>query len=574
MSDEEELGLAPMDDEDLQLVPVDDDAGKEIAPDVSHKSGIRLIPVICSACRTRLYAGENQVGLWKRCPVCERLNEIFPVDPKFMLTADDPEAEGGYEVSDEELSKRKMFRIGADYRTILGDEPDKDEDDYYYDVAPVAEEHKPLVDRMVDRFLKSDEERENDRRANEREENIQAKLTDIKRAVREGRLEEHLANSDNETSSQQGRTTIDPVARIQAERERAFKIASNDPLFKQSEIQTSSAKTIDATAAFAALDSALHTVKSGEPLNTNPCSSPGPPPYSPEPRSPSPTLSHDSEQTQPERGQESEQDLPDRIWSPLFDPRCRRRMIALTVFGFVGNVLGEKARSMIWQVLIDKVYGQSPGYSYGASENILLLSTFWIGGVLSILWIALLFLFGISLFEAAAKGRDRVDRWVPFDLDFGFSYIGWTFLLAYLASVPGQAIWLLVDSCVPGLNGFALFLQPVMLFFIFPVLFLCAIESDSFFGVWPAKTLAALRHRPRLWMKLYEKSALLVGLPFAVFGLLTYFGLRFDEIWVMQSWPYYLVAAVVLTVCGFGVLLYFRLLGRTMFEIRHKTRIP
>ncbi|MDR1291548.1 MAG: hypothetical protein LBK06_10140, partial [Planctomycetaceae bacterium] len=84
-----ELELEPIEDDELELEPiVDDEAAKQIAPDIPFNAGVRMIPVICSACRTRLYAGEDQVGLWKRCPDCYRLTEIRAVAPRFILTAD------------------------------------------------------------------------------------------------------------------------------------------------------------------------------------------------------------------------------------------------------------------------------------------------------------------------------------------------------------------------------------------------------------------------------------------------------------------------------------------------------
>lgn len=555
--EEEELGLAPNDDEDLQLAPTDEDE-KEIAPEISHKAGIRLIPVICSACRTRLYAGENQVGLWKRCPVCERLNKIYPVDPKFILSADDPEAEGGYEVSEPEISKREMFRIGADYGNLDGSATKEKIEDGDFFISPVSAQKQPLMDKMLDRFLKSDEENIEERKALERENKIQRELDGIKKAVREGKLEEHLALTEK-LSPDSSPALSDPVARKLAAKQRTFEAARIDDKNFSADKQVSDENSnkfpdrpkaqppasalqnkanqgdsgANSAAVLAALDAAIETVQQKD--------------------SPQKVSAADS------------------FWGPLFDSRASKRLILLAVFGFVGNLFGEKARSMIWQIMIDKVHGQSPGYSYNAFENVLLLSSFWIGGALSVVWLALIFLYGISLFESASKGKDRVERWMPFNLDFGLSYVGWTLLILYLSSVPGQILWFLVDTTRPENAGLTLFLQPLLLFLIFPVLFLFVIESETFFGCFPHKTFRSFGTRPWLWLRFFAKAFALLGVPLLIFSGWSYLGLRYDESWIMQSLLYYFVSAVLLTLAGFALLFYFRLLGRLANEIRRES---
>lgn len=580
--DENELGLAPNDDEDLQLVPVDDDAGKEIAPEISHKSGIRLIPVICSACRTRLYAGENQVGLWKRCPVCERLNKIYPVDPKFILTADDPEAEDGYEVSEPEISKREMFRINADYRNLDSSGKKEKVEDGDFFLSPISSEKQPLMDRMLDRFLKSDEENKEEQRALKREEKIQKELEGIKKAVREGKLEEHLSLAEKLPS----KTSVDlpgPVERKLVEKQRVFEAAQAEekkiqenktrnrtddqstnsqkkpenqsipPVIQREQRQTTAEANPEAV--LAALDAAIETVQKTE-RNDNLFD-----------RGKTDPSILSFQQTGPSQIDDGVQTNVS-FWSPFFDPRASKRLIALAVFGFVGNLFGEKARSMIWQILIDKVHGQSPGYSYNLSENIVLLSSFWVGGVLSVVWFALIFLYGISVFEASSKGKNRVEYWMPFNLDFGLSYVGWTLLILYLSSLPGQILWFGVDTAKPEYGNLVLTLQPLLLFLIFPILYLCVIESETFFGCFPRKTLQSFLKDPKLWLHFLGKAFVLLGIPVLIFSGWSYLGLRLADYWIMQSLLYYLIAAALLTFAGFAVLFYFRLLGLMANDIR------
>lgn len=240
-------------------------------------------------------------------------------------------------------------------------------------------------------------------------------------------------------------------------------------------------------------------------------------------------------------------------------------MVILILFGLVGNFFGEKARSMIWQIMIDKVYAQTPGYSYNLAESGLFLVSFWVGAVLTVVWGTLLFLFGLSLFQETSLGKDRVDTWTPFNLDFGLSYLFWTLLILYGAGYPGCLLWWALYSSVDmSLNQFVLVSQ----FFCFPVLFLCVIESETFFGTWPRKTLRSLRHNPGLWLKLYGIALILTGIPSAIVVGLYRLGTLYDEHWIMHSFFYYLIASILLTFAGFFVILYFRLLGLAAREIR------
>ncbi|MDR3199070.1 MAG: hypothetical protein LBU34_14480 [Planctomycetaceae bacterium] len=79
-----------------------------------------LIPVVCSLCGTRMYAGENEIGGFKTCPDCGRKTEIKKVAQSEKIQ---PfiSPNGGYGVSQSELQeKRPVFRTLTDYRYIEG----------------------------------------------------------------------------------------------------------------------------------------------------------------------------------------------------------------------------------------------------------------------------------------------------------------------------------------------------------------------------------------------------------------------------------------------------------------------
>ncbi|MDR0392099.1 MAG: hypothetical protein LBH59_09345, partial [Planctomycetaceae bacterium] len=514
-------------DLELELEPIEDEnANKQIAPDIPFDAGVRLIPVICSACKTRLYAGEDQVGLWKRCPDCERLTEIRAVPARFILTADDPEAAGGYGLRDAEVSRDDISQLKTDNLNAFEAEQ-KIRDDgnrNNHRLQPVYIDEPPVLEGALNNLLKSDEEKNDEARIAQREKRIETEVNAVKKAVRGGRLDEYLASTSNNQKA------IDPAERKRLEKQRQFEAAASSSL-------------------------------SSSPTSPNVSRPATPPQTTP------PTLKPASTSTSTNNSTRVDSASRVFLWTPLFDRRCRARMVVLTICGFIGNLTGEKARSMIWQASIDRVYDQVPGYAYNWSESGLLFMTFWVGVVLSVVWLSMLFLFGVSLFEAAAEGKDRVDQWIPFNLDFGFSYIGWSLFILWMSGIPGFVIWHVSALFLPDLRSSLMILHFVGQFFCFPILFLCVIESDTFYGNFPRKTLTSLYKRPLLWLLFYIKSALLAGVPIIIILGLMFMGTVFFENWFMQSVFYYLIASILLTFAGYFVLLYFRYLGKTAWEI-------
>lgn len=81
---------------------------------------VKLIPVVCSLCQTRMYATVDQAGQEKECPDCGRMNPIvMPPDEKLLTVEELFPAHGEYTV-DAKPPKRPMPRINVDYRTVEG----------------------------------------------------------------------------------------------------------------------------------------------------------------------------------------------------------------------------------------------------------------------------------------------------------------------------------------------------------------------------------------------------------------------------------------------------------------------
>jgi hypothetical protein len=543
--DDEELRLAPIEEDELGLVPIeDDDSNKTIAPDIPYNAGVRLIPVICSACKTRLYAGENQVGLWKRCPDCYRLTEILAVPQRFMLIADDPEAAGGYNIQEPDVSRQDIFQIKAENQRLFKEDQEKQNRIRLENrlPPPVFIDKQPMMEETLNRLLKSDKEKKEEESVIQQQMKIEKETEAIKQAVRNGTLEAYLAGSKNNSNNSD--ETNDPAVRKRLEKQRQFDAATSLPTL---------------------LSPSLPPSLPSPPL---------PPPLPPltvfpslsqaEMPLPSPPLKI------PLSSDRSQHTASDFLWSPLFDSHYRARMVVLTLCGFLGNLTGEKARSMIWQILFDRVYEQVTGYSYNLTESGFFFINFWVGTFLSIVWLTMLFLFGISLFLETSAGKDRVENWVPFNLDFGLSYVGWSLLILFVSGFPGFIVWQGASFFMPDQESPLIILLFIGHFLCFPILFLCVIESDTFYGDCPRKTLASLYQRPGLWLKLYGKAIVLIGIPIVILSGLLFFGTALEKHWFMQSLFYYLIAAVLLTFCGYFILFYFRLLGKTAWAIRLK----
>ncbi len=559
----DELGLAPLDDDDLALAPIpDEEAEKPVAPDVAPRPGLRLIPVICSACKTRMYAGEDQVGLWKRCPDCHRLTEIRAVPPKFLFIADDPEAEGGYEIGEPEVDHRRLLQLKVEAKRLADLAAGKIHENLQDTPAgppPQAGDDTPLFERILNRFLTSSEEKDEHRESTDRETRLQNEIEAIKKATREGRLEEYLARSA------QNPLADDPAVRRAAEKQR---------LFEAGQSQTPPAPP--------PLPSSVSIQIPSKPLSAQP---PPPPPL---PR----VLENSNRQTAPnpvvpptgkrarlfadkkaaENRQKNRPASMPVFWAPLLAPRSRPRMLFLIVAGLLGNSFGEKARAMILQALMDRVPGEAPGYMYDFSESAFLVFSFWLGTALSVIWLALLFLFGISLFLETSKGKDRIENWVPFDLDFGCSYIGWSFWILTIAGFPGFILLEGLSMVLPDSRQILTLILFVLQFLCFPILFLCVIESETFLGPAPRKTFFSLFRAPLLWLRFYAVAIFLVSIPLGILSALFLAGSIWADSELMNSMLYFAVAAVLWTFSGFFVLLYFLRMGRLAWEIEQASR--
>ena len=96
--------------------------GTQSSPEIfelgKHFPNTRLVPVVCTLCKTRMYALETDIGGWKTCPDCGTKTKIEDVPQEERIL---PETTGSeYAVKESPVSKRPTFRVGVDYRTVEG----------------------------------------------------------------------------------------------------------------------------------------------------------------------------------------------------------------------------------------------------------------------------------------------------------------------------------------------------------------------------------------------------------------------------------------------------------------------
>ncbi|HBT75467.1 MAG TPA: hypothetical protein DEB39_00760 [Planctomycetaceae bacterium] len=266
------------------------------------------------------------------------------------------------------------------------------------------------------------------------------------------------------------------------------------------------------------------------------------------------------------------------FFAPFFAAHNRRRFTALLVFGLLGHLFGETARSVVHMVLLET---GEPGQMIGGMGQAVFFFSFLPGAFFEILWIGILFLFAVSIYLETERGSRTITHWLPFNINDGLSYLFWTFLFMFLSGIPGYLFWFFSIASIrfsdsPVIDLFCRIASQALavgfsIFLTFPLLFLCVIESETFWGGLPRKTLQSIRNRPAHWLCFYLLSMPIVaGMLFAVLAPVAANTL-FGDSWFFQSFLYFPAVAVwVAVTMSFLPLFYFRLLGRLGARIREE----
>lgn len=125
------------DDIPLTLAEFDDEPEQEIVEEEPFNPNVKLVPIECMSCRTRFYASENQIGKYRRCPDCDRLNLVPELEPEYRIEVE-LSPNGGYYVHDPQVSGGLKFRLNVDYRNIPQVQQDRAIPDIYEPTLPIS----------------------------------------------------------------------------------------------------------------------------------------------------------------------------------------------------------------------------------------------------------------------------------------------------------------------------------------------------------------------------------------------------------------------------------------------------
>ena len=508
MTDTEEFRLTPIDDEDeWNLAPLEEETRK-IAPDFSLDTDLRLMPVVCSACRTRMYATEDQTGMWKVCPDCLRETEIFYVEPEFRYTVELDE-NGGYIVKKPEIEHAPTFNIGVDYRTVDGYQKPE------FIQQRVFDDEQPKMEAFLQGLLESKIEKER----KQKEQDFEKKIEEEMRLAKKKR-QETVGENTNPSTWKTDEKKVIPV------------------------------------------------VKPPPKLPTPP---PSPLPSKKPPQPEPPPLPSVGSELTPEDTTPFWPGLRNFL-EPFLSPVNRKKLIVLFIIGFLANFFLEHVKSAFAHVFLEThPDGTSYVMSY-ADMGLFSINFFvgvFFGIIWLIL--VLLFGISILTTTASGKIKVERWIMFDLGLGFSYvfwtslmvfvSFYPGVFLIWGIETVfpPFKT----VEYVYPSLAIF--FLSPIA---VFPILFLSITETDTFFGGWPKKTLGSLVLFPMLWVKFYGAVFLFSVVPFVFLLALAQLNLiHYENPWMQSFWYYVLTALLETVLLGFFPLIYLRFLGRVSWVI-------
>ena len=157
---------------------------------------------------------------------------------------------------------------------------------------------------------------------------------------------------------------------------------------------------------------------------------------------------------------------------------------------------------------------------------------------------------GLTILLETTAGNDRMENWP--NVGLFLEWIGdlWFIINTVAISI---ALGLGLNWLLPGLLGPREVTVAVTVFFLFPILLLCTLETDSPFLPVSSVVLASLGRHGLAWLAFYLQTASLLG---AAAALVCYLGPQLDP-------PVGIPLAALLF--SAVVMIYFRLLGRLAF---------
>jgi len=214
-----------------------------------------------------------------------------------------------------------------------------------------------------------------------------------------------------------------------------------------------------------------------------------------------------------------------------FSASVRSRTILLTAFSLIFSAMGCAAA---WLHMSGNPMGLFVCAMLGGLAAILVL-----------IWFIVLSATVLTVLNETAEGCDAINNWPgAVFLDWMGDSL-WLFCAFCMSMTPGAAIaWLLAQQGIAGEV-----LMPLSLFFVFPIVLLSMIETNSIFGLLSLPVWQTLFVATFGWLRFYAASAALLA---AAWGL--------EEVASrLNPFAGLMVVSVIQAVAW---LIYFRLLGR------------
>ena len=157
---------------------------------------------------------------------------------------------------------------------------------------------------------------------------------------------------------------------------------------------------------------------------------------------------------------------------------------------------------------------------------------------------------GLTILLETTAGNDRMENWPNVALFLDWAHDLW---FVFNAAAVSVMLGLGLDWLLPGLLGQSGATVAVTVFFVFPVVLLCTLETDSAFLPVSTVVLASLGRHGVAWLAFYLQA---VGLLAAAGALAYYLGRELE--------PRFAIPLDALLFSA-AVMIYFRLLGRLAF---------
>ena len=265
--------------------------------------------------------------------------------------------------------------------------------------------------------------------------------------------------------------------------------------------------------------------------------------------------------------------------APVLDRWQRRRFAIL----FLAGIAAMMIFSGLGQYLKTAFDPTTP-----TSYSFLIFCLLWLLADIPLaLWMVMVVLSGITLFEATRDGENTIRRWILFRTDLALHYVGWLLLLVLAVPFPGALFAAFLRIChvpsfIPPGSGLEAALVPpfrispdqinttahilfggiVSTFLLFPVVFLSFTSQETGWNLFDKRVFKSILRKPFLWLGCYLAFFVLFALVRGSWlGTAAIADKLAHQFFAIRLFVIILLGGIMVTVITGAVLTFFRLLG-------------